>query len=149
MIRNEAKKLQGECASLSRGWKKALQKNTRKKSRQMASTYIKTQNGSLEKTPKGNTMKKFIMILIVLIMASSAWAIELTTTGTYMWETNDSHMVNIQGETYAISKEDNPQWMYIKEGCITFLKFTLNDEDMVSKIEIVGAKWVPGKHSQK
>jgi hypothetical protein len=41
MPRNQAKKSQGPAASLSQAWKKAIQKNTRKKSRQMATLYIK------------------------------------------------------------------------------------------------------------
>ncbi len=41
MVRNEAKKSQGPCAAISQAWKKAIQKNTRKKSRQMAKLYIK------------------------------------------------------------------------------------------------------------
>jgi len=40
MKRNTAKRKQGNCASCSQGWKKAVKKNTRKKSRQMAKSFI-------------------------------------------------------------------------------------------------------------
>ncbi len=41
MSRNQAKKAQGSIDSLSRAWKKAGKRNTRKKSRQMAKAVIR------------------------------------------------------------------------------------------------------------
>jgi len=40
MVRNQAKKAQGPSASISLSWKRAIKKNTRRKSRQMGKQYL-------------------------------------------------------------------------------------------------------------
>ena len=80
-------------------------------------------------------MKKlFLAILMVIIMTTTVYGIELKTKGVYLCDTQDGyHLVVIQGEWYAVKyHQDYPLYQYD----IVEIVFSLNDKDQIVNVEI-------------
>ncbi len=73
--------------------------------------------------------------LFILIITTSAYSIELTSYGTYLYNAQDGyHMVLIQGEYYAVTTDRD---IKVNRGDRVLLSFTLDDNDNLTSVKII------------